>query len=67
MDMLDLQDKDDFLCMLGVLLSVCRDAIVEVFLNLAQREKIKNRYKRRIELIKRGFAKNKEEDKYTQA
>jgi AcrR family transcriptional regulator len=67
MDMLDLQDEDDFLCMLGVLISICRDAIVEVFLNLAQREKIKNRYKRRIELIKRGFARNKGEYKYNYA
>jgi AcrR family transcriptional regulator len=67
MDMLDLQDEDDFLCMLGVLISVCRDAIVEVFLNLAQREKIKNRYKRRIELIKRGFARDKGEYKYNYA
>ncbi len=57
LNMLDLRNKDDFICMLGVLISVCRDAIVEVFLNLAQRETIKTRYKQKLELLKRGFAK----------
>jgi AcrR family transcriptional regulator len=60
LELLDIREKEDFLNMLGMLISVCRDAIVEVFLNLEDRENIKQQYKKKLELLKRGFMKNKE-------
>lgn len=59
-NLFDLRDPDDFDHMLGILSSVCRDATVEVFLNIAECEEIKQKYKNRLDLLKRGFLKNKE-------
>lgn len=57
---LDLRDEDDFTNMLGVLLTVCRDATAEVFLDISDCEKATRKYRRKLELLKRGFAKDKE-------
>jgi len=59
-DMLDLHEEDDYDNMLAVLFSVLRDATAEAFMNLQDREKIKQKYKKKLELLKRGFVKNKE-------
>lgn len=58
-DILDLRDEDDYDNMLGVLFSICRDTTVEVFLNLSNRKNIKQKYKKKLELLKRGFTKDK--------
>ena len=59
-DMLDLRDKDDFDNMLQILFSVCGNTTAEVFMNLSDCENIKKNYKKELELLKRGFMKNKE-------
>ncbi|MFA5034147.1 MAG: TetR family transcriptional regulator [bacterium] len=59
-DVLDLREEDDFDNMLSVLFSICRDATAEVFLNISDCEKTKQKYKKQIQLLKRGFTKNKE-------
>ena len=60
MDILDLRGDNDFGNMLQILFSVCRDSTVEVFLNLSDCDNIKQKYKKKLELLKRGFTKNKE-------
>ena len=59
-DMLDLREEEDFSNMLDVLFSVCRDATVEVFLNISNCENTKRKYYRQLQLLKHGFVKNKE-------
>jgi len=58
--MLDLREEDDFYNMSSVLLSICRDATAEVFLNVSDCEKAKQKYQQQLQLLKRGFQKNKE-------
>ncbi len=60
LDMLDLREKDDFDNMLQILFSVCGNTITEVFTNPSDYENIKKNYKKELELLKRGFIKNKE-------
>jgi AcrR family transcriptional regulator len=59
-DGLDLRNENDLADMIGVLLSACRNATTEALLNISQREKTMEKYRRQLELIKRGFCKNKE-------
>jgi AcrR family transcriptional regulator len=59
-DMLDLRESDDFDNMLQILFSVCGNTTAEAFMNLSNCENIKKTYKKKLELLKRGFMKNKE-------
>jgi AcrR family transcriptional regulator len=59
-DVLDLREESDYENMLQVLMAVSGHAIAEVFFNLADCEDIKLNYKKRLELLKRGFIKEKE-------
>ncbi|HBL84840.1 MAG: hypothetical protein A2Y17_05100 [Clostridiales bacterium GWF2_38_85] len=54
-NMLDIRDDDDFLNMFSILLSVCRDATVDAFMNINDYENIKLKYQKKLELLKRGF------------
>lgn len=62
--LLDLREEDDFINMLDILLTVCRDATAEVFLNISDYEKAKLKYRKKLELLRHGFTKNKEQTNY---
>ncbi|NLK70059.1 MAG: TetR/AcrR family transcriptional regulator [Clostridiales bacterium] len=55
LDLLELNSKTDFLHMFEILLSVSRDAVVELFLDTSEYEAIKAKYLNKLELLKRGF------------
>ena len=57
---LNLRTENDFSDMVEILFSITRDAIAEAFLDLSSYASTRNRYIARLELIKRGFIKNKE-------
>ena len=59
-DMLNLQDEDDFNNMVCILIVVCRQATVETFMNMDESETIKLKYRKKLELLKRGFEKQGE-------
>jgi AcrR family transcriptional regulator len=61
-DMLDLHTEEDFIDMLEILLATCRDATAEVFLDISESKKAKQKYKNKLELLKRGFIKNQEKN-----
>lgn len=56
---LDLRGPEDLADMTGVLFSVCREAMAEVFADVGQWEQARERYRHRLLLLKRGFAKEK--------
>jgi len=59
-EMLDIRAQEDFTNILGILFSVCKEAHAEVFLDLSDSQNIKQKYKNKLELLRRGFTKNKE-------
>ena len=59
-EMLDLRDEYDFANMLDILFSICRTATAEVFLNISDCEIVKLKYQQKLELLGRGFMRNKE-------
>jgi AcrR family transcriptional regulator len=63
-NMLDVRDEHDFTNMLDILLTICRDATAEVFLNMSDCEKAMQKYRQKLELLKHGFMKNKEQTSY---
>lgn len=60
LEMLDLRSEDDFIYMMDILMSTCRDATAEVFLNISDFQNTKQKYLKKLELLKRGFLKKKE-------
>ncbi|HAS04546.1 MAG TPA: hypothetical protein DCR71_02120 [Dehalococcoidia bacterium] len=59
-DMLDLREKDDFENMLQILFAVCGNTTARVFLNPSNSEILKSNHEIKLDLLKRGFIKNKE-------
>lgn len=58
---LDVREEDDFMNMLDILLTICRDATAEVFLDISDSEKATRKYRQKLKLLSRGFTKNKEQ------
>lgn len=58
--MLDLRDENDFPNILDTLFLICRTAIAEVFLNISNCELVNLKYQQKLELLGRGFMRNKE-------
>lgn len=58
-DGLDLREPEDLACMTGVLFSVCREAMAEVFTDVEHWEQARDRYRHKLLLLKRGFLKEK--------
>ena len=56
-ELLGLKSKSDFLHMFEILLTLSRDTIVELFLDISKYEVIKAKYLNKLELLKRGFEK----------
>lgn len=59
MDELDIRNDDDLDNMLGVLLPLTGDAFSCAFFDTSSYEKVRQQYAGRLDLIKRGFAKEK--------
>lgn len=59
LDSLDLKTEEDFVSMLEIIISITRDATVEVFQDISNCDHIKQKYLNKITLLKRGFLKDK--------
>lgn len=59
-DMLNIKGQDDLINMLEILMSTCRDATAEVFFHIANSESVKQKYFKKLELLKVGFVKKRE-------
>ena len=59
-ELLDLREEDDLTNMIDILFSICRDATTEIFLRISDYEIVKQKYLQKLQLLKRGFMKNKE-------
>ena len=52
-----LREEEDFRYMIDILFSVCRDATAEVFLDGADMEAAREKYRRKLKLLEQGFLK----------
>ena len=59
MDSLDIRSGEDFGNMLGILLPLTGEAFTRVFFDISDYENSRSRYAERLELLKRGFLKEK--------
>lgn len=57
----DLRSKEDLPNMIEILTATFRDAIAETFLDMSHSESTRDNYLAKLELLKRGFMKNKGE------
>lgn len=57
-DILNIKDKNDVKRIFEILLSISKDAFIQVVRNLADVESIKKDYLKKLELLKYGFLKN---------
>ena len=58
---LDLRTDKDLFYIVDILAILCREAIAEAFLNTSQYQRTRKNFLAKLELLKRGFMKNKEE------
>lgn len=52
---LDVRETEELAELAGILLAVCREAIGEVFADGEHRERVRSRYRKQLQLLKRGF------------